>query len=207
MCCSRVCNAIRKAGRPAVSVLTPMMRPGRARAARSSTAMNAACGPPNPIGTPNRCADPMAMSAPSAPGGVVSTHARRSVATTAMPPPAWTRSIASRQSTIAPVEVGRLKRAPKHPPATSSTSPVTSSMPTGSALVASTAIVCGWVSGWTTKRFESAFASRRHIAIASAAAVASSSSEALATGSPVSSLTIVWKFSNASSRPWLISAW
>ena len=43
--------------------------------------------------------------------------------------------------------------------------------------------------------------------IASAAAVASSSSEALATGRPVRSATIVWKFSSASSRPCEISDW
>ena len=43
--------------------------------------------------------------------------------------------------------------------------------------------------------------------IASAAAVPSSSIEALATSSPVRSATIVWKFSSASSRPWLISGW
>ena len=36
---------------------------------------------------------------------------------------------------------------------------------------------------------------------------ASSSSEALAIGSPVRSPTIVWKFSSASSRPCEISAW
>ena len=65
MCCSRVCSARRSAGRPAVSVLTPTMRPGRARAALSWAAMNAACGPPNPIGTPKRCDEPTAMSAPS----------------------------------------------------------------------------------------------------------------------------------------------
>ena len=35
MCCSRVCRASRSAGRPAVSVLTPTMRPGIARAADS----------------------------------------------------------------------------------------------------------------------------------------------------------------------------
>ena len=42
--------------------------------------------------------------------------------------------------------------------------------------------------------------------IASAAAVASSSIEALAMSSAVRSVTIVWKFSSASSRPWEISA-
>jgi hypothetical protein len=47
---------------------------------------------------------------------------------------------------------------------------------------------------------------RSDIVIASAAAVASSSIEALARSRPVSSLAIVWKFSSASSRPWEISA-
>jgi predicted PurR-regulated permease PerM len=42
---------------------------------------------------------------------------------------------------------------------------------------------------------------------ATAAAVASSSSDAPATGSPVRSATVVWKVSRASSRPWLISGW
>ena len=111
------------------------------------------------------------------------------------------------QSTTAPVDVGRLNRAPKQPAAMASTSPTTSSTPIGSARVASTATVWGWVSWWTTKRAESDRARRRAIAIASAAAVASSSSEALAIGSPVSSLTMVWKLSSASSRPWLISGW
>ena len=43
--------------------------------------------------------------------------------------------------------------------------------------------------------------------IASAAAVASSSIEALAIARPVSSQTMVWKFTSASSRPCEISAW
>ena len=68
MCCSRVCSASRSAGRPPVSVLTPTNRPGSDRAALSRTAMNPACGPPYPIGTPNRCAEPIAMSAPELSG-------------------------------------------------------------------------------------------------------------------------------------------
>jgi hypothetical protein len=43
--------------------------------------------------------------------------------------------------------------------------------------------------------------------MASAAAVASSSMEALVISMPVRSHTIVWKSSSASSRPWLISGW
>ena len=48
---------------------------------------------------------------------------------------------------------------------------------------------------------------RRASVIASAAAVASSSIEAPASGSPVRSATMVWKFSSASSRPCEISGW
>ena len=52
-----------------------------------------------------------------------------------------------------------------------------------------------------------ALARRWAIAIASAAAVASSSIDALARSIPVRSATIVWKLRSASSRPWLISGW
>ena len=48
---------------------------------------------------------------------------------------------------------------------------------------------------------------RRASVIASAAAVPSSSMLALAMASPVRSVTMVWKLSSASSRPWLISGW
>ena len=43
--------------------------------------------------------------------------------------------------------------------------------------------------------------------MASAAAVPSSSKEALAISMPVKSNTMVWKFNKASKRPWAISAW
>ena len=88
-----------------------------------------------------------------------------------------------------------------------STSPTTTSMPSGSARVATTAMVCGWVST-STKNVLPAFAfTRWHSAIASAAAVGSSSSDEFATSVPVRSVTIVWKFSSASSRPCEISGW
>ena len=80
-------------------------------------------------------------------------------------------------------------------------------MPIGSARVCTTAMVCGSVSASTTKRFDFDFAVRRISVIASAAAVASSSMEALAMSSPVRSATAVWKFSSASSRPCEISGW
>ena len=48
---------------------------------------------------------------------------------------------------------------------------------------------------------------RRISVIASAAAVDSSSIDALAISIPVRSVTIVWKLRRASKRPWLISGW
>ena len=46
MCCSRVCIAMRRAGAPVVSTLTPMMRPGMRRLYSSDVARKAAWGPP-----------------------------------------------------------------------------------------------------------------------------------------------------------------
>ena len=66
-------------------------------------------------------------------------------------------------------------------------------------------MVCGWQRSDTKKRLHSLLAMRWHMAMASAAAVASSSSDALAISIPVRSVTMVWKLSSASSRPWLIS--
>ena len=80
-------------------------------------------------------------------------------------------------------------------------------MPRGSARARTTSIVCGWQSPATKNPLPLPRVIARHITIASAAAVASSSSEALASGSAVRSETIVWKFNRASSRPWAISAW
>ena len=46
MCCSRVCSAMRSAGRPSRSRETPMIRPGRSRLYASLVAKKAAWGPP-----------------------------------------------------------------------------------------------------------------------------------------------------------------
>ena len=76
-----------------------------------------------------------------------------------------------------------------------------------------TSIVCGKHVSATKNCARAAAASIRFactrcsIVIASAAAVASSSSDALATSIPVRSLTIVWKLRSASRRPCAISAW
>ena len=49
--------------------VTPTRRPGSERLNASRVAMNAACGPPKPIGTPKRCDEPTTTSAPHSPGG------------------------------------------------------------------------------------------------------------------------------------------
>ena len=80
-------------------------------------------------------------------------------------------------------------------------------MPSGAARVCTTSMVCGWQSPATMKTLLLLLTLRLASVIASAAAVASSSMDALAMGMPVRSQTMVWKFSSASMRPWLISAW
>ena len=80
-------------------------------------------------------------------------------------------------------------------------------MPIASARVRTTSIVWGRVSASTTKGPVALRLARRTSVIASAAAVASSSSDALAVGRPARSATTVWKLSSASSRPWEISGW
>ena len=65
--------------------------------------------------------------------------------------------------------------------------------------------VCGWQSSATKNALAPFSPVRAHSAIASAAAVASSSSEAFAIARPVRSATMVWKFISASSRPCEIS--
>ncbi len=107
-----------------------------------------------------------------------------------------------------PCVPGYWKIAPKTVLGSRSTgSPTTISIPSGSARVRMTARLCGWHS-WSTKKaraFDLAW--RWAMVIASAAAVASSSSDELAMSIAVRSVTSVWKFSIASSRPWLISGW
>jgi hypothetical protein len=68
-------------------------------------------------------------------------------------------------------------------------------------------MVCGWQSPATTIVFDFDFTPRLASVIASAAAVASSSIEALAIAMPVRSQTMVWKLISASRRPCEISAW
>ena len=75
------------------------------------------------------------------------------------------------------------------------------------ARVRTTPSVCGWQLFAAKKPRFLPRPIERHIAIASAAAVASSSSDEPASGSPVRSAMTVWKLSSASSLPCEISAW
>ena len=80
ICCSLVCRAKRNAARPVVSILTPINLPGSDLERSSLTAINPACGPPKPSGTPNLCALPTAISTPNDPGSSISVNANKSVA-------------------------------------------------------------------------------------------------------------------------------
>lgn len=175
--------------------------------------MKPACGPPKPIGTPKRWVVPTAMSAPSAPGEVSSVRASRSAATVTIAPSPWACSMTGSMARTAPEAPGYWSSTPKTPRSAISAgmpslrSATTTSTPVGSARVSITATVCGRVSASTRKTPFLTLPTRRDRAIASAAAVPSSSSEAPEVGSPVSSATIVWKFRRASRRPWEISGW
>ena len=80
-------------------------------------------------------------------------------------------------------------------------------MPSGAARVRTTSSVCANTSSATKKRFDALLPVRSASAIASAAAVASSSIDALAIAMPVRSQIIVWKLTSASRRPCAISGW
>ena len=152
------------------------------------------------------------MSAPSSPGERSRVSASRSAATAVSAPRAVAASISGVRSRTAPEAPGYCSSTPNSSPsagaaiASGVTAVTTSSMPSGSARVASTSMVCGRQSSSTRKTWPRPV-TRRAMVIASAAAVASSSSDAPDTGSPVSPDTMVWKFSSISSRPCEISGW
>ena len=209
MCCSRVCRARRNAGRPAVSVLTPTRRPGSDRANDSVAARNAACGPPQPIGTPKRCALPTAMSNPSDAGVVRRVLARGSVTHTAMAPracAAFTTRVTSESGATMPLDEGRETTTQNASTVARAASGSTSTdTPTGAQRARKTLRCWGCVSSWTATTRLSFFAVRRAMVTASAIAVDSSRSDAFAMSRPVNSVTTVWKFNRPSNRPWLIS--
>ncbi len=210
MCCSRVWRARRKPTLPEESWETPTTRPGVRRACAAVVARNAAWGPPPPMGIPKRWVEPTAMSAPKAPGGSSMVSARRSVATTVRAPAAWTFSTRGRHSRIRPRVSGYWTMTPETSfeicTCGSPRSRTSRRMPAARARVSITASVCGW-SQRSARKVVRPLPERWHIAIASAAAVASSRSEAPATGRPVMSPTMVWKLSRISSRPCEISDW
>ena len=210
MCCSRVWRARRKPTLPEESRETPTTRPGVRRACAAVVARNAAWGPPPPMGIPKRWVEPIATSAPKAPGGSSMVSASRSVATTVRAPAWWTFSTSGRHSRIRPRVSGYWTMTPETSFGIctwgSLRSRTSRRMPAARARVSITASVCGW-SQRSARKVVRPFPERWHIAIASAAAVASSSSEAPATGKPVMSPTRVWKLSRISSRPCEISDW
>ncbi len=150
------------------------------------------------------------MSAPASPGASSTVSASRSEATATNVSRPCAASISGLRSRTAPLDPGYCTRRPKKSPSgrPSVVSATTTSMPSASARVCTTAIVWANVSASTRKRSDLLFLFDRCASvIASAAAVPSSSSDAFAVGSPVRSETTVWKFSSASSRPWEISGW
>ena len=82
MCCSLVCKAILKAWLPLLSTDTPIILPGTCLLKLSFVAKYPALGPPKPIGTPKRCVEPTAQSAPNSPGGFNNAKLKTSAATT-----------------------------------------------------------------------------------------------------------------------------
>ncbi|CAG6913761.1 hypothetical protein PICSAR5_03083 [Mycobacterium avium subsp. paratuberculosis] len=150
---------------------------------------------------------PKATSAPISPGGVIRVKASKSAPSATSAPRSCACATRAAQSVIAPLAPGSWAMTPKKSPSGSPSrrSAVTISMPSGRARVATMAAVWANTSASTASRLDLPRDARRISVIASAAAVPSSSIEALAISRPVKSATMVWKFSSASSRPWLIS--
>ncbi len=150
------------------------------------------------------------MSAPISPGGTTSASASRSHAIATRAPDACARSTKDFQSWSAPSVAGYWRMTPKTflPKSKRATSATITSIGCAAARVRMTSIVCGWHwSDTSTARRSVAPLNDSIMCIASAAAVASSSSDALATSRPVRSVTTVWKLRSASSRPCETSAW
>ena len=212
MCCSRVCSASRSAGRPPAvdrhadepAGQRPLVRVAarEERGVRSAVAerhAEALRGADDDVGADLARRPEQARARAGRPRPATS------------PPCSWTCARRSRRRRArAPLEPGYCSSTPNSPSRRAGPSPGRRPRPRCRAArpgSATTAIVCGWQSR-STKNVSPAFgASRWHIAIASAAAVASSSSDALARSIPVRSATIVWKFRSTSSRPCEISGW
>ena len=202
ICCSRVCIAIRSAALPRRSFDTPIIRPGIERLYASRVAKKAACGPPKAIGTPKRCAEPSTTSAPNWPGAFNSNNAIGSVATATMALFAFNAAISALSLRISPWVVGYCNKAPNTScDAASAALATTISKPNISARVFTTSMVCGCTSSAIKYRLDLLLVTRLASAMASAAAVASSSKDALASSMPVKSSVNCWKFNSDSKRP------
>ena len=197
MCCSRVCSASRRQADRWRRRWPPTMRPGSWRskplhrqerrvARRTPSARRTVARiPPQ-----HRHPYPRAHRSRTAPGG------RRSPS--AAPPPVHLATALRsrlRRSGRMPTSTPKQSRRAARP----ATVPADAGAPMGSAWSGRTASVCGIRSRSTAK--VSPPTRWKPVAIASAAAVGSSTSEALATGRPVRSATNVWNVSRPSRRP------
>ena len=180
-----------------------MIRPGTIRLNSSRVAKNAACGPPKPIGTPNLCELPIAISAPISAGVFRIVKAKISQAIIVSTPLSLALVISLVKSRTSPFVPGYcISVAKQSLKSLFVISATTSSIPSGLARVCKIVIVCGCVFT-STKNLLDLFLrlARLAIIIASAAAVGSSSKEALEISIPVRSIIICWKLSNISNRP------
>ena len=98
---------------PKTSCETPISLPGTIRANSSRVARKAACGPPNPIGTPKRCELPTAISAPMSAGVLIKASANTSQATIVNTPLAFALAISLLKSRTSPFVAGDCMRAAK----------------------------------------------------------------------------------------------
>merc|ERR1719362_2175814 len=143
--------------------------------------------------------EPTQISAPNVPGAGSNVKARGSAATTDNAPASWARADTPAASpTTSPRVFGYCHSTPiqASPRSADVASPTTTSIPRASQRVLTTAIVCGWHCA-SAKNVMAPFflpflESATHMDMASAAAVASSRSDALAISIPVSSVTKVW---------------
>ncbi len=209
MCCSRVCRAMRSAVLPRASLDTPMMRPGhgalealaggeegRVRAAEAHRHAEALRRAEGHVGAQ------LAGGVEQQQGQQVGGHR------TPAPSGACSCSISGVRSTNLAAGVRVLQQgAEARRGCQLSSAPTVDQLDSRSSRRGSHHR--RWSAGsWPRRRrtrSTSIFDTRLARVIASAAAVASSSSEALASSRPVRSMVSCWKFSSDFRRPWAIS--
>ncbi len=169
------------------------------------------------MGTPNRWELPTTTSAPMVPGLFSTSNAIKSVANTDRASSAAMASTNAVKSSTFPLASGYCTKYPNTPPSAARAAMAVRGKTSISnsrcaARVRRTLKVWGKTASSTKNVWAPALACARgraanNIAMASEAAVPSSSNDAFATSMSVRSVTIVWKLSKASKRPWAISAW